>query len=121
MFTFIGRDRAWVKSAAGFPRGSQPRVFAFCSHTICNDGPTVVTNAALDPRFAMHPLVVGEPGVRSYVGVPITAASGTRLGAACLIDVKPRKVTEAVLTNLEEISAIAAAMIDPTPPARLAA
>lgn len=121
MLTFIGRDKAWVKSAAGFSRGAFPRALAFCSHTIGGSEPLVVANALKDPRFCNHPLVIGEPAIRTYIGVPILSASGVKLGAACLIDCKPRKVTDSIITALKGVATIAGVIVDAAMPVRQAA
>jgi DNA-binding NarL/FixJ family response regulator len=112
LLTIMGREHQWIKSAHGFARGSTPRAVAFCNYTLCADDSFIVTNAATDVRFASNPLVVGEPGIRTYVGCPIVSSAGTRLGALCLIDTVPRQVNPDIVVALRSMSGIATEMIE---------
>lgn len=53
-----------------------------------------MTDAANDERFAGNPLVTGSPAIRFYAGVPMIASNGDALGSFCVIDKKPRVLTE---------------------------
>lgn len=116
LMTFIDRERQWIKSAHGFARGSTPRALAFCNYTLCSDEAFAVSNAEADPRFANSPMVTGEPGIRSYVGCPIVSSAGVRLGALCLIDMKPRRITPGVIASLRSAADIATVLIESQAP-----
>lgn len=90
----VDDDRVVISSAMpGELRGMyRPRQETFCSVTVQQSEPLVVPDATKDPRFADLPLVVGEPGLRFYVGVPLTV-QGTRIGTLCIVDTKPRTFT----------------------------
>ena len=89
--TIIDRDRQWLAVRIGLDVRETPRDIAFCAHTIHRPGePLVVTNAALDPRFAGNPVVRFAPHVRFYAGMPIVDRAGYALGALCVIDFKAR-------------------------------
>jgi hypothetical protein len=64
----------------------------------------VVTDASNDLRFANNPLVLGEPHIRLYAGAPLTAPNGHNLGALCVIDCKPRRLTRNQLEALRILS-----------------
>ena len=51
MVSLVDADRQWFKSAAGIALDGSPREHAFCAHAIAGDGPFVVPDARLDPRF----------------------------------------------------------------------
>jgi signal transduction histidine kinase len=63
---------------------------AFCAFAILGDAVMVVPDSHLDPRFAGHPFVLGDPYVRFYAGAPLRVG-GLALGTLCLIDSKPRE------------------------------
>lgn len=88
--SLIDAERQWFKSITGVSVCETSREISFCSHAIEKHEPLMVTDAALDPRFATNPLVTGEPWVRSYLGIPLETPDGYNLGALCAIDTKPR-------------------------------
>ena len=65
-----------------------------------------VPDATADPQFSANALVTGAPFIRYYAGAPIRF-DGHRLGALCLIDVKPHTPLDekkrAVLRDLADI------------------
>src|SRR5262249_20602004 len=56
----IDADRQWIKAGCGIDASESDRETSFCSHTILQDAPLVVTDTLLDARFRDNPLVVGE-------------------------------------------------------------
>ena len=112
LLNFIDRDTQWIKSAYGYDRTDMPRQHAFCSHTIADGETLIVGNAATDHRFRTNPIVIGEPGVRTYVGHPIETADGTRIGALCVLDTKVRPIGANVARHLTRIAKIIGAIVD---------
>lgn len=108
VMTFIDRETQWIKSAFGLERVSMARAEAICNYTICGDEPFIVSDTRADQRFASLEAVVSDPMIRSYAGYPIIGTSGVHLGAICLLDTKPRRVSVPDLTNLRSIARIAA-------------
>jgi hypothetical protein len=71
-----------------------PREESFCDHTIRTPGPLVVADARADTRFSAKPSVTGDPNIRFYAGQPLAAPTGERIGALCLVDDRPRDLTD---------------------------
>ena len=114
LLTFIDRDRQWIKAKYGTEMEQTSRESSFCSHTILNknDDPLVVTDAEKDPRFATNPFVKGDPHIRFYAGIPLQAGDGLAIGSLCVIDTKPRTLTEEQIKELKSLAAIAMDYID---------
>ncbi|MCC5976413.1 MAG: sensor domain-containing diguanylate cyclase [Rubellimicrobium sp.] len=98
--TLVDRDRQWFKSIAGGPPGETPRNVSFCAHTIRQRGPMVVPDATLDARFSDNPLVTEDPGIRSYLGVPLRTPDGYNVGSLCAIDMQARAFTQSEIDLL---------------------
>ncbi len=90
LITFIDDHRQWFKAAIGTTATEVPRNIAFCTHTVATGRPLVVLDAHADARFENNPMVVGPPGIRFNVSVPLRAPNGTILGTICIVDTEPR-------------------------------
>jgi excisionase family DNA binding protein len=105
--SLLTSSRQWFKSRVGLGVPETPREWAFCSHTILQDGPFMVEDAARDARFEANPLVAGAPHIRFYGAFPLLSADGRRLGALCVLDSEPRRLREREVRALGELAAIA--------------
>ena len=95
LITFVDRDRIWFKATRGITLRQAPRENAFCDHAINNlSDITIINDADRHPRFARHPMVVGEPFIRFYAAVPLLTTSREALGNLCVLDVVPHELDE---------------------------
>ena len=53
-----------------------------------------IPDTQLDDRFAHCPLVTGDRPVRMYAAIPLITLEGNELGHLCVMDEKPRLLTE---------------------------
>jgi len=113
LVTLIDRDRQWYKSHYGFDFSETSRDVGFCSHAILESAPLVVNDTLRDDRFADNPVVLGEPHVRFYAGIPLHAADGARVGAFCIVDHKPRQLSPAQLRMLQDIARLVEEELEP--------
>jgi phosphoribosyl 1,2-cyclic phosphodiesterase/CheY-like chemotaxis protein len=113
LVTLIDRDRQWYKSHFGFEFSETSRDVGFCSHAILDSAPLIVSDALQDDRFADNPVVVGDPHVRFYAGIPLHAADGARVGAFCIVDSKPRILTPVQLRMLQDIARLVEEELEP--------
>ncbi len=107
LVSLVDEQRQWFKSRVGLEVSETPREYAFCAHTILKASPLVVADASQDPRFRDNPLVTGEPNIRFYAGVPIRSSAGLALGTLCVIDDKPRMLSQEELDTLCDLGDLA--------------
>lgn len=94
LISLIDKERQWFKSNVGFNEKETSRDIAFSAHALINpDKIMEVEDTQDDPRFEDNPLVVNDPKIRFYAGAPIVTSNGFCLGALCVLDYEPRKLS----------------------------
>ena len=93
-------ERQWFKSKIGIEATQTPREVAICSHTILGNQPLLVPDLRQDPRFSKNPLVISEPKLRFYCGVPLEIEKGLAVGTLCVVDRQPRQLTPEQVEDL---------------------
>ncbi|SFR67061.1 diguanylate cyclase with GAF sensor [Marinobacter daqiaonensis] len=104
--SLIEEDRQWCKAAIGLSERSVPRAISFCGHAILEDAMMVVEDARLDPRFENNPLVVTNPGLRFYAGIPLRGHDQAHIGTLCILDIEPHGAGEMDLSVLSDLAAL---------------
>tara|TARA_R110002153_G_scaffold107109_4_gene246907 strand:+ start:71979 stop:72830 length:852 start_codon:yes stop_codon:yes gene_type:complete len=120
LVSLIDEDRQWFKSCMGLSVKETPRDISFCGHAILDDEIFIVSDTIKDQRFFDNPLVINEPYIRFYAGCPLRFSDGSRLGTLCIIDTKPRTLSNDDIETLKdlgstaerELAAIALATLD---------
>jgi signal transduction histidine kinase len=101
LITFVDETRQVFKSSFGIDATYNEREYGFCAHGInTKDNVFIVQDTFNDHRFNDHPMVLGEPNIRFYAGVPLINPNGFVLGTLCVIDKNPR------VLNKEQINAL---------------
>jgi len=106
LITLVDRDRVWFKSKFGLSFCDAARDKSFCGHAIVVPGLFVVPDMLQDSRFADHPMVAGEPGLRMYAGAPLLLRSGHVAGMLCMNDTRVRDFDDldyAILFSLRDL------------------
>jgi hypothetical protein len=106
MISIVDRDRQFFKSQIGLPEDlaqarQAPRSLSVCGHVVAKNKVMVIEDLSRDRRFANNPLLK-EHGIRFYAGVPLLAPNGQPIGSLCLMDRKPRTLTEREKRLLQE-------------------
>ena len=113
LISFVDGDRQWFKAKVGLDAAETPRELSFCAHAILNPGtPLIVPDALEDERFCDNSLVKGAPGIRFYAGAPLLSGTGEALGSVCVIDNRPRELSEAQVKALQALSRQVTALLE---------
>ena len=105
LISLVDENRQWFKSRHGLGAEETPREYAFCAHAINTpDELLEVHDATKDPRFQDNPLVTGEPHVIFYTGSPLITPEGQAIGTLCVIDNKPRAISEEAKETLKVLA-----------------
>ncbi len=103
LVTLVDGTRQWFKSRVNFEKAETPREIAFCAHAILGEDLFVVPDASADPRFSENPLVKDD-GIRFYAGAPLVSAGGHAVGTLCVMDRRPRTLSDAQAAALRALS-----------------
>ena len=104
LVSLVDRDRQWFKSNQGMRLSETPRADSFCTYTIRQNEPMIVENALLDGRFSHLPMVIGEPHIRYYIGVPLRTKGGHNIGALCAMDSRVRMLSCEQVAILQDLA-----------------
>jgi GAF domain-containing protein len=118
LISLLTSTRQWFKARVGIEPRETPRDWAFCSHAVLQNDMFVVEDALEDDRFRDNPLVLQDPNIRFYAGVPLRDRSGQPLGTLCVIDREPRRLRSTEVQGLIDLAAIASAEIQSSRPNR---
>ncbi len=103
LFSIVEGERQFFKAKRGIEISETPRDIAICAHAIQQDNPDkifVIENAEEDGRFRFNPLVTGPMHLRFYAGIAVHAFGNIPVGTLCVIDEKPRKMTDKIAQTL---------------------
>ncbi|MBC7846228.1 MAG: ATP-binding protein [Flavobacterium sp.] len=105
LVTFIDEKRQWYKSRFGIEANEIDRDYTFCGHAINLPSDIfIVPDSREDIRFYDNPAVTGELNVVFYAGVPLIAENGLPIGTLCVVDQKPRELTQNQIRSLKALS-----------------
>ena len=94
LISLVDGDRQWFKAAKGFDLPETPLEQSVCAHAIMGDGILEIPDMSLDPRTRDNTLHTGGPRVQYYAGANLIAPGGLPIGTLCVLDTKPRQLTQ---------------------------
>jgi len=105
LVTILDEKRQFFKSNHGLDVKETPLEDSFCIHAIRSpEDLFLVPDARMDERFADNPMVLGYPNVVFYAGVTLKSEEGTPIGTLCIIDDKPRELTDNQIRALKSLA-----------------
>ena len=106
LVSLVDADRQWFKSCFGTDVCESSRETSFCAHAIASDADLLIVPDALqDDRFRDNPLVTDGPRIRFYAGAVLRSPEGKRIGSFCVLDVRPRQLSDAERGLLRDVAA----------------
>lgn len=90
----VGADRQFFKAEVGLGVRETPLETSFCAHAILEEDYLEIPDASCDPRFEGNPLVTGEANLRFYAGALLKDDAGMPIGTLCVLDTRPKELTE---------------------------
>ncbi|MEX1099777.1 MAG: GAF domain-containing protein, partial [Bacteriovoracaceae bacterium] len=104
VISLVDSERQWFKSTQGIDATGSARDLSYCGHTIMGDDLMIVEDAEKDERFCDNPSLLNAPHARFYAGAPLIAPNGHRIGTLCVIDNKPRNLSDEQKLLLKTLS-----------------
>lgn len=112
LICLVDAKRVWFKSKQGIDNVSEiPRDIGFCSHTVTQSNVMEVKDATVDERFFDNPMVA-ENNFQYYAGAPLITLDGLALGTLCVMDKKPRELSEDHKEFLKRMAFTVVALIE---------
>lgn len=94
VINFVADDRQFFKAEVGLGVRETPLETSFCAKAILEGDFLLVPDATQDARFDCNPLVTAESGLRFYAGAVLKSPDGLPVGTLCVLDTRPRDLTE---------------------------
>ncbi|PYS63374.1 MAG: hypothetical protein DMF74_10400 [Acidobacteria bacterium] len=104
LISLVDANRQWFKARVGIQARETPRNISFCGHAVMHRGCFIIEDALFDERFADNPLVINEPFVRFYAGMPLLSPEGFAIGTLCVMDRKPRHLDAKQIDALQMLA-----------------
>ncbi|WP_339819157.1 histidine kinase dimerization/phosphoacceptor domain -containing protein [Sulfitobacter dubius] len=104
LISLVDEKRQWFKARVGFEPHETTLDQSVCSHAILDGDFTEIPDMGADPRTVDNPLYVGDPRVKFYAGAKLVAPNGQPIGTLCVLDTKPRTLTEFQRQALQTLS-----------------
>lgn len=112
LITLVDDRRQWFKAELGLGVRETPLDASICAKVILTPGVTVIPDLTQDRRFDCNPLVSGDPHLRFYAGATLRAPEGLPLGTLCVLDVRPRDLSQDQVMTLQALARQAMSQIE---------
>jgi hypothetical protein len=66
---------------------------SICAKIVFSESSLIVSDTAENPKFANDPFLK-EKGIRFYAGAPLKSHDGEIMGSLCVLDTRPRQISE---------------------------
>lgn len=91
-----------IQSCVGLALDFVDRKSTLCQYSIASGEVVIINDTLSDERSFDNPLILAG-GIRFYAGVPLIDDEGFVLGTICVIDYKPKTITDDQISTLKKI------------------
>jgi diguanylate cyclase (GGDEF)-like protein len=91
--SLVDEDYVTGMAGVGMPNGTVPRDEAVCSWAVLQDGLLEIPDLSSDERTSKLRLTT-EGGMHMYAGTSLNTKDGYHIGTLCVLDSKPRRLTD---------------------------
>ncbi|PWL31650.1 GAF domain-containing sensor histidine kinase [uncultured Roseivirga sp.] len=103
--SFIDKDRVWYKSVVGLNTKETKRFEAVCAEILNDDNDILeIEDLSNDPKFSTSTVFIDDKSLKFYAGAPIKDRNGFTLGTLCVMDTKPRRLSDIEKSRLKNLS-----------------
>lgn len=104
LISLVDDSRQWFKAEVGLGVQETDLDRSVCAHAILEDAFLEVPDTRIDDRTRNNPLNLETPHMRFYAGAQLIAPNGLPLGTLCVLDTKPRTLTDLQRQALKVLS-----------------
>lgn len=102
--SLVDSDRQRIISSFGVTIKHKSRYDSICAFVVFySETPFLISDLSQDPRFCDNPNVV-DGGLKFYGGFPLDSDGESAIGSLCVMDTKPRVLSEGQIASLTTIS-----------------
>ncbi|MFP7655412.1 PAS domain S-box protein [Chryseobacterium proteolyticum] len=102
LIAIMESDVQMIQSCIGISLDSVERENTLCQYSIANGDVLVIPDTLADDRSSGNSIIL-ESGIRFYAGVPLIDDEGFALGTLCVIDFKPKNLSDNQIDTLKKI------------------
>ncbi|WP_426478686.1 response regulator [Chryseobacterium sp. CBSDS_008] len=102
LIAMMERETQTIQSCVGLALDFVDRKSTLCQYSIASGDVVVINDTLADERSSDNPLILAG-GIRFYAGVPLIDDEGFVLGTICVIDYKPKTITDEQISTLKKI------------------
>jgi GAF domain-containing protein len=96
--TAVDGERRFWEAHCGLPdealfNSDNTRTARSCARLVSSEPLLIIPDTVEDPRTDRDPFFI-ERGIRFYAGTPLKSPDGIVIGALCVLDTRPRQITD---------------------------
>jgi GAF domain-containing protein len=109
--SFMDFKHMWMQAKVGTQITEITRESSFCQYVLMQQDLLEIEDTFQDERFRDNLFVSQDPNIRFYAGYPLIDPDGYALGSLCVLDNKPRKLSDSQKEALRILSSQAMKLI----------